>query len=408
VTISGSNSFQDDANGNQTTRVIGADTFTLFYDAENRLIQVKKNNIEIASFVFDGNGNRVQSTLSGTTTTFVGSHYEVTGSTITKYYFAGGSRIAMRKYTIPQSMTVEYLFGDHLASTGLTADTAGAKVSEMKYKPWGEIRYSWTAGISTTPAYKLPSYSFTGQFSYMDDPSTSGVIEGFGLMFYNARWYDPYINHFTQPDTIVPNPYNSQDWDRYAFVRNNPVRYTDPSGHCINGTTGDVNMGESPAGTSGICSGTMPPAQTPTSSPTSSSTQTETNDSQSDTSLSQIFESWRDQADTAFTIALPPPLFACEWVDCILSGIGFAASVADTFAIEIPAVSGPALIVDFVATVVSTGRTNDDRAAGKISKTRQYWLNGTSWVSLIPDPLFYSGFVSSGANLVMTVTGFPP
>jgi hypothetical protein len=51
------------------------------------------------------------------------------------------------------------------------------------------------------------------------------------LYFYNARWYDSYLNHFTQPDTIVPNPYNPQDWDRYSYARNNPVSYTDPSGH---------------------------------------------------------------------------------------------------------------------------------------------------------------------------------
>lgn len=42
---------------------------------------------------------------------------------------------------------------------------------------------------------------------------------------------DPYLNHFTQPDTIVPDPYNSQDWNRYSYARNNPLRYTDPSGH---------------------------------------------------------------------------------------------------------------------------------------------------------------------------------
>jgi RHS repeat-associated protein len=65
----------------------------------------------------------------------------------------------------------------------------------------------------------------------MDDPSTAAVTEGFGLMFYNARWYDPYLNHFTQPDSIVPDPYNPQDWNRYLYARNNPLRYTDPSGH---------------------------------------------------------------------------------------------------------------------------------------------------------------------------------
>jgi len=67
----------------------------------------------------------------------------------------------------------------------------------------------------------------------MDDPTTAAVTEGFGLMFYNARWYDPYLNHFTQPDTIVPDPYNSLDWNRYAYTRYNPIRYIDPSGHML-------------------------------------------------------------------------------------------------------------------------------------------------------------------------------
>ncbi len=60
-------------------------------------------------------------------------------------------------------------------------------------------------------------------------------------MFYNARWYDPYLNHFTQPDSIVPDPSNSQDWDRYSYARNNPVRYNDPSGHCSTRPEDDVD-----------------------------------------------------------------------------------------------------------------------------------------------------------------------
>jgi len=49
-------------------------------------------------------------------------------------------RPAEGKYTIPQSMVVEYFLGDHLGSTSITTDTAGAKVSEMRYKPFGEVR----------------------------------------------------------------------------------------------------------------------------------------------------------------------------------------------------------------------------------------------------------------------------
>jgi RHS repeat-associated protein len=71
--------------------------------------------------------------------------------------------------------------------------------------------------------------------SYMDDPITSETTEGFGLMFFNARWLDPGINQFTSPDTIIPNLYNSLDWNRYGYARYNPLKYTDPSGHCVTG-----------------------------------------------------------------------------------------------------------------------------------------------------------------------------
>jgi hypothetical protein len=52
-------------------------------------------------------------------------------------------------------------------------------------------------------------------------------------MFYNARWYDGQIGHFTSPDTIIPDPNNSLDYDRYSYARYNPVRYMDPSGHFV-------------------------------------------------------------------------------------------------------------------------------------------------------------------------------
>ena len=94
----------------------------------------------------------------------------------------------MHKYTIPQSMSVEYLLSDHLNSTSLTTDVNGAKVLELRYKAWGEVRArSLPVGFdpnSTTPAFKSPAYTYTGQYSYMDDPATSGTAEGFGLMFY--------------------------------------------------------------------------------------------------------------------------------------------------------------------------------------------------------------------------------
>ena len=48
----------------------------------------------MATFVYDGDGRRVKSTINGTTTTFIGAHYEVTRSTVTKYYFAKTQKVA--------------------------------------------------------------------------------------------------------------------------------------------------------------------------------------------------------------------------------------------------------------------------------------------------------------------------
>jgi RHS repeat-associated protein len=52
-----------------------------------------------------------------------------------------------------------------------------------------------------------------------------------GLYYYGARWYDPYLNRWLQPDSIIPNTYDPQSYDRYTYVRNNPVNFNDPSGH---------------------------------------------------------------------------------------------------------------------------------------------------------------------------------
>ena len=51
-------------------------------------------------------------------------------------------------------------------------------------------------------------------------------------MYYNARYYDPLVGRFISADTIVPNPTDPQQLNRYTYVTNNPVLYRDPTGHC--------------------------------------------------------------------------------------------------------------------------------------------------------------------------------
>lgn len=73
-------------------------------------------------------------------------------------------------------------------------------------------------------------YQFTGQFNQIE----------LGIYYYNARWYDGTLGRFTQADTIIPlTSQGVQAWDRYAYGSNNPLRYTDPSGHSADCAIGE-------------------------------------------------------------------------------------------------------------------------------------------------------------------------
>jgi len=184
---------------------------------------MKKNNTVIATFVYDGDGKQVKGTVNGVTTYYVGAYYQKQGTLVTKYYYAGAERVAMR-----QGGVLYYIFGDHpsltcqnlrcrslrisLGSTAVVKNTQGGK-TELRYTAWGTTRYEY----GSTPTDRR----FTGQRE----------VDDIGLYFYNARWYDPALGRFIQADTIVPGAGNPQAWDRYAYAYNKPLYYTDPGGH---------------------------------------------------------------------------------------------------------------------------------------------------------------------------------
>jgi GH24 family phage-related lysozyme (muramidase) len=67
-----------------------------------------------------------------------------------------------------------------------------------------------------------------------------GVIDA--EPFYELLWWwdSPYINHFLQPDTVIPNSANPQSWNRYSYVQNRPMNFNDPTGHWTNETNDPV------------------------------------------------------------------------------------------------------------------------------------------------------------------------
>ena len=143
----------------------------------------------------------VKAVIGGVTTIYVSANYQIKDGVVTKYY-----PCAMRV-----GSTLYYTLSDHLGSTSITIDPSGNK-TETRYKAWGEVRYQ--------SGTLLTDRTYTGQRSFTDD---------FGLMYYNARWYDSSIGRFSQADTVIPN--GLQDYDRYAYVSNNPINFADPTGH---------------------------------------------------------------------------------------------------------------------------------------------------------------------------------
>jgi RHS repeat-associated protein len=188
-------------------------TYTQEYNAENRLAVVTNTVTgQVTRFVYDGDGNRVLRIGPEGTTVYIGDYYEQTGSTVRKYYYAAGQRMAMRV-----GGALYFLHSDHLGSATLTTDGGGNWVGAIRYRPYGERRPGYPVGATVTDRL------YTGQ----------RWEASLGLYDYRARFYDPTLGRFLQPDPLVPEPGNPQALNRYAYVYNNPLRYTDPSGHWL-------------------------------------------------------------------------------------------------------------------------------------------------------------------------------
>ena len=210
-----------DANGNMATKQKGTEISYFDYDVENRLMQIQKDLTSvpkasakiIAQYAYDGDGGRVKKTVGSNVTRYVGSLYEETNGIKTRHIFVGDLKVA--SITSAQQM---YYLPDHLGGTNVLTDKTGVKKEVMEYEPFGTFSRHDKYGTGA----EVAQFYFTGQ--KFDEES--------GLYYYNARYYDPGLGRFITADTIVQDPEgNPQTFNRYSYTGNNPVNYTDPTGH---------------------------------------------------------------------------------------------------------------------------------------------------------------------------------
>jgi RHS repeat-associated protein len=125
------------------------------------------------------------------------------------------------------AVSLNYLVRDHLGSPHNLTDESGTIESAiwLNFDAFGQRRDgSWQAlldDFSTTTLGRISTRGFTGHEQ----------LDAMGIIHMNGRIYDPGLGRFLQADPFIQAPENGQSLNRYSYVLNSPVSYTDPSGY---------------------------------------------------------------------------------------------------------------------------------------------------------------------------------
>ena len=144
-----------------------------------------------------------------TTTVYLGKDFDVEGTTATKYIFLGDQRVSSKK----SDGSFFFYHTDYISSSNVITDSSGNQTALYEYDPYGTT-------VTHTGATEV-KHRFTGQEA---DDST-------GLYYYGARYMDPQLGRFITADGYVQSPTDPQSYNRYSYAKNNPIKFTDPTGN---------------------------------------------------------------------------------------------------------------------------------------------------------------------------------
>ena len=222
-----------DANG---SNVSSSDGRTIAYAAFGKATSIAKGGSK-SEFAYGPNRSRFKrvDTDGGgdvTTTLYLGNVERITlpGGTVETKRYIGGVAILTTgpaRGSCPANAT-QYVLRDHLGSVDELLDAQGRKARSMAFAAWGERANP--ADLAPLPGAEAASFDacattrgFTGH----------EMLDAVGAVHMNGRIHDPALGRFLQADPFVQFPGNLQSHNRYSYALNNPLAYTDPSGHFI-------------------------------------------------------------------------------------------------------------------------------------------------------------------------------
>lgn len=204
----GDASYSFDERGMTTSKTDGQGTTTYHWDARGRLTQSALPGGQAINYSYDATGRLASRAANGSSTSFLYNNLDVVldrGSDGSQVDYLNGMAVDDKLRQSSNATGALYFLQDQLRSTVALTDAGGNVVERKQYEPFGESQSS-----------ALTRYTFTGRER---DAST-------GLMYYRARWYDPKQGRFISED---PAGF-AGGLNKYAYVSNNPVTKTDPSG----------------------------------------------------------------------------------------------------------------------------------------------------------------------------------
>lgn len=228
VTNAGGKAYRYDANGNMTS----GNGRSIQWSSFNKATRITQSGRSV-TFKYGPDHSRFQKTNhQGDVTLYVGNLYEevrrASGVNEKKHYiYAGNQLVAEHIVSSAEGTQTRYLHKDALSSVDLVTDAHANVVDRRSFDAWGKLRnmpWKEAEGINN-PLYltQLPftNKGFTGHEH----------VQEVGLIHMNGRMYDATLGRFISADPHVQATNMSQSYNRYSYVLNNPLKYTDPSGY---------------------------------------------------------------------------------------------------------------------------------------------------------------------------------
>ena len=223
--------FKYDASGN----VKSDGTRTFSYDGADRVTSISKAG-NSSTMHYDASGNlyyQHDQLIEGNQSVSYSKY--IIGGFEKKTRSGGAGYLVEYRYTVADDVVIVQrdsantsheatylLFKDHLGSVFTTLASTGQIISQQIFSAFGETRNIHTSSAMSLGLMMAPTeQGFTGHRQ----------MDALGVVHMKGRIYDPTIGRFLQADPFIQAPKNSQNYNRYSYVLNNPMSYTDPSGY---------------------------------------------------------------------------------------------------------------------------------------------------------------------------------